>query len=217
MIGDALLRLLYPPKCVLCGGLLQRDETDLCRACRRDTEAYQPGKEKISFVASRTILWYYKDDVRESLLRYKFSGHISYAQAYGRLLAMKLAAQDAQYDLITWVPISAARKRRRGYDQVELIATAVAKELGTGAVCTLKKIRNNKVQSSLAEASERKANVLGVYAPIDPELVRDKQVLLLDDILTTGATVSECARVLLTAGAAQVHCAAVAGPSPKKQ
>ena len=114
------------------------------------------------------------------------------------------------FDVVTWIPISRIRKLRRGYDQVELLARAVARELDMEPVPTLRKIRNNRQQSRIRDAAKRRANVLGVYRVTDPESIRGKRVLLLDDIITTGATASEAARVLLTNGAKEVHCAAVA-------
>ena len=121
------------------------------------------------------------------------------------------------FDILTWIPISPLRRLRRGYDQVELLCRAVAGELGMEVVPTLKKIRNNRPQSGITGFAQRRANVLGVYRVTDPEAVRGKRVLLLDDIITTGATASEAARVLLTAGAANVTCAAVAAASHSKK
>ena len=74
----------------------------------------------------------------------------------------------------------------------------------------LKKIRNNRPQSGITGQAKRRANVLGVYKATCPQEILGKRVLLLDDIITTGATAGECARVLLTAGAKEVHCAVVA-------
>ena len=74
----------------------------------------------------------------------------------------------------------------------------------------LKKIRNNPPQSGISGAAERRANVLGAYQVIQPERLAGMKILLLDDVITTGATAGECARVLLTAGAEEVHCGAVA-------
>lgn len=208
-----LLDLLYPPKCVLCQRLLGRQETDLCDSCRTDTDSYISGKDRISFVASSTVLWYYEGKVRESLLRFKFSGRRSYADAYARLLAVKLLQKGESIDLITWVPISRTRLRRRGYDQCALLAAGLSRELGIPAVRALRKLRNNRVQSRLGDAAQRKANVLGVYRSTNPEAFRGKRVLLIDDIITTGATLSEAARVLTTDGAAAVLGAAVAAAS----
>ena len=208
-----ILDLLYPPKCVLCQRLLSKQETDLCTDCRKDTDSYISGKERISFIASSTVLWYYEGKIRESLLRYKFSGRRNYANVYARLLAVKLLEQRDTIDLITWVPISKARLRRRGYDQCMLLANALSRELDIPAVCTLQKIRNNRIQSRLGDISQRKANVLGVYRSINRDSFFGKRILLLDDIITTGATMGECARVLTTDGAVTVHGAAVAAAS----
>lgn len=208
--------LLFPPKCVLCRKVLETEETDLCHQCRCDTPGFSAGKLKLPHLAHWTALWYYEGNVRASILRFKFYGARSYAETYGRLLAMKLISENTEFDTLTWVPISTLRRWRRGYDQVALIAHAVSKELGVPAVCCLKKRRNNRPQSGLGDASQRRANVLGVYRCTSPEVIRGKRILLLDDVITTGATAGECARVLLTAGAEEVVCAAVAAASHQR-
>lgn len=206
-----LLALLFPPRCVLCHKFLQKDEQDLCHSCRKAAPNCEKTNFPFSFLAGWTAVWYYKDTVRESLLRYKFAGRQSYASAYGRALAMKLQTSElTDFDILTWVPVSSLRRMRRGYDQVELLANATAKELGIAPCKTLKKIRNTPPQSGIKDIYRRRANVLGAYRPVKPENIRGKRILLLDDIITTGATASECARVLLTAGAKEVYCAAIA-------
>lgn len=208
---DVIAELLFPRKCVLCRRLLEKDETDLCRNCRVEAPECSGFSSKFSFLDSWTAVWYYEDPVRESILRYKFGGARHYADCYGKLLAMKLQERHPDgFDCLTWVPISRLRKFRRGYDQVELLARAVGRELGIKPVRLLKKIRNNRPQSGISGQAERRANVLGVYRLTDPALVADKKILLLDDVITTGATAGECARVLLTGGASQVHFGAVA-------
>lgn len=208
-----LLHLLFPPRCVLCRSLLKKNETDLCPKCRIDGPFYLQTKRKLQFLDSFAAVWYYEDNVRGSLLRYKFHGARSYASAYGRLLAMKLREEYPDgFDVLTWVPVSRLRRLRRGYDQVELLARAVGRELDMVPVLTLRKIRHNRQQSRILDTAARRANVLGAYRAVNPERIREKRVLLLDDILTTGATVGECARILRTSGAKEVHCAALAAP-----
>lgn len=210
---DHIYALVFPPKCVLCRKVLKREETDLCRRCRIDTAAFSDKNLKLPYLAHWTALWYYEDNVRNSILRFKFYGSRSYAETYGRMLAMKIINDRLQFDIITWVPISSLRRWRRGYDQVALIAEAVSKELDIPLTCCLKKIRNNPPQARLGNAAQRRANVLGVYRCPDPALVRGKKILLLDDVITTGATAGECARMLLTAGAEEVLCLTVAAAS----
>ena len=112
--------------------------------------------------------------------------------------------------------MNARRLRRRGYDQVELIARATSRELDIPCEKSLEKIRDNKPNSSLDSAEARRANVLGAYRCLEPEKLSGKRILLLDDIITTGATASECARMLLSKGAKSVYVAAVAAGRNQK-
>ena len=211
MIKEAILDLLFPPKCVLCAKVLEDGEQDLCRACRTDSPECAKNKLKFPFLDSWTAIWYYKGNIRESLRRFKFRRMSHYAASYGRLLAMKLLREYPEgFDVLTWVPVSSMRKFTRGFDQGQLLAEAVGKELGMKPVAVLEKVRNNRPQSGISGLAGRKANVLGVYRIRDNALVAGKRVLLLDDIITTGSTAGECARVLLTAGASEVHCGCVA-------
>lgn len=206
-----LLLLLYPPKCILCKKLLAKDETDLCHTCRQNAPEFKKSRLRFSFVAGWTSVWYYKDNVRSSIHRFKFLGRRHYAKAYGRILAVKLENDDFRdFDILTYVPVSMLRKMRRGYDQVEIICNALGQELDITPMRCLEKIRNTPPQSGIKDAARRRANVLGAYKCLCPDTVKGKRILLLDDVITTGATISECSRVLLTAGATKVLCASVA-------
>ena len=210
----ALLDLLFPPRCVFCRRLLHRGEEGICPRCQQElpwalgAEAEQTG-EFFSLCASP--LWY-QDQVRASFHRYKFKGVRGYSRTYGRLVAQ--CVQDhlaGRYDLITWVPLSRARLRQRGYDQAMLLASAAALALDDVAAETLCKVRDTEAQSGLGKNdASRRANVLSAYQVTDPALVEGRRVLLIDDIVTTGSTLSECARVHRTAGATDVVCAALA-------
>ena len=210
----ALQDLLFPPRCVFCRRLLHRGEEGICPRCQQElpwalgAEAEQTG-EFFSLCASP--LWY-QDQVRASFHRYKFKGVRGYSRTYGRLVAQ--CVQDhlaGRYDLITWVPLSRARLRQRGYDQAMLLASAAALALDDVAAETLCKVRDTEAQSGLGKNdASRRANVLSAYQVTDPALVEGRRVLLIDDRVTTGSTLSECARVLRTAGATDVVCAALA-------
>lgn len=219
-----LLDLLYPPKCLLCQRLLERGQRDFCPKCLKNGSEYPFGqanpppksKNHAPFLDSFTAVWYYESDVRKALHRFKFGGDAYMAEGFGRMLAKRIQPESIEFDVLTWVPVSAQRRRKRGYDQSELLAIAVGKELGTKPVRLLNKIRNNRPQSTLRSAEARKANVLGAYRIAEQGSLQGKRILLIDDIYTTGATSGECARVLKTAGAAEVHCAAVAAAQRRK-
>ena len=213
-----LSRLLFPEKCILCGKILCGGEIDLCRSCRVEAPECPVQKQKRSFLDSWVAIWYYKGYIRSSILRFKFHRARHYARGYGRILAMKLVEEYPEgFDLLTWVPISPIRKLVRGYDQVELLARAVGREMGLEPVRCLRKIRHNRPQSRISGGAERRANVLGVYRVTRDADLRGKRVLLLDDIITTGATAGECARVLLTAGAREVHLGAIAAAQSQQK
>ncbi|MEG0825080.1 MAG: ComF family protein [Oscillospiraceae bacterium] len=209
----ALADLLFPPKCPFCHKILGQGEAGYCGDCQRtlpwiEGECSLQSPEFVTLAAS--VLWY-RGGVRDSVHRYKFSGMSSYAPIYGTLVAQ--CANDhlaGKYDLISWVPLSAKSLKKRGYDQAKLLAEAAAQELGTGAVPTLEKVHATAAQSTLKDPSERRANVMGVYEIVAGADVEGRRILLVDDVITTGSTLSECARILRTAGAAEVCCVTLA-------
>ena len=149
--------------------------------------------------------------VREAVHRYKFNNLQGYCEFFGEKVAEVVDRDLAgKFDIITWVPLSKAGRRKRGYDQAMLLAMATALNLNDVAAETLRKIKNTMAQSGMTGAAERRANVMGAYEVTDEELIRDKRVLVIDDVMTTGATLGECARTLLMAGAKEVWCAVFA-------
>ena len=187
-----LLDLLYPPKCVFCRRLLRPEEHDVCARCAHELEPIPAPLRRGQFYTECYAVYPYEGVVAESLRRFKFSGQSQYAASFGRMLAPLL--RTAPFEILSWVPVSAKRRRSRGYDQTELLAHAVAKELELPCTQTLQKIRHNPAQSSQRDAAARRANVLGAYRAVSPERFAGRSVLLIDDILTTGATLSECSR-----------------------
>ncbi|MCF0121107.1 MAG: ComF family protein [Oscillospiraceae bacterium] len=212
-IFSGLLDVLFPPKCVFCGKCLKKGETSVCSACVSETELLRgsEARQQGEYFDVCVSPLKYDGNVRKSILRYKFKGATNYADYYGALLADCIREQLAgQYDLISWVPLSVDRKKSRGYDQAMLLACAAALTLEDVAVDTLEKRKNVTAQSTMGDREQRKANISGAYSVPDPELIAGKRILLIDDIITTGATLSECARTLLLAGADSVVCAALA-------
>jgi ComF family protein len=153
-------------------------------------------------------MWQYTGNVRHSLILYKFWRRRLYAGFYAKELAAHLQRWAECYDLIAWVPVSPIRKWSRGYDQVELIVRSMTAEVPV--VPVLRKRRHNRRQAEIKGKPARLANVRGVYSCVDPERIRGKRVLLVDDIITTGATVSEAANTLRKAGAKEVFAACIA-------
>jgi len=211
-IFSAILDLLFPPKCVFCARVLNKSDEDWCDKCTEslpyaDNQGKQDG-DVFDFCISPL---YYTGVVRRSILRYKFRDAPQYADVYSKVLAECIReSPDIDYDIISWVPLSDKRERKRGYDQAMLLAMATALRLDEIAIETLKKPRDVQAQSELGDKNERSANISGAYIASDPDVFNGKRVLLIDDIVTTCSTLDECSRVLLSAGAAGVICAALA-------
>ena len=211
-IIDIILDLIYPPKCAFCRKLLNDNEKGCCKACERKLPRVPEGKrsDAIKNVSTCIVPLYYRDDVRDSMRRYKFGGLTGYKNVYADFLAKSIDENGISCDIITWAPISRKRLRKRGYDQTKLIAKALSYRLGVPCKRTLAKTHDNPPQSSLSDSEQRKSNVSGVYFCTAPEVVKGKRVMIVDDIVTSGATFAECAKVLKNAGAAEILAAAVA-------
>ncbi|MBR4309163.1 MAG: ComF family protein [Oscillospiraceae bacterium] len=151
-------------------------------------------------------VYYYEKHVASAVKRLKFGGMDFYARSFGRILAQRLKEENQQFDLITWVPVSPQRKYNRGYDQAQLIACAVGEALGIPVISALKKIRHTPPQAGGLDASQRRANVLNAYVAVNPSQITGKRILVVDDVITSGATLSECCRILKMAGAKSLLC-----------
>ena len=207
---DILAELLFPGKCVFCERVLPRGEREVCPACRKSLPYRRAGEKTTGFVAWVASPLYYEGKVKDSLHRYKFGGRAHYAGSYAALMAETLAERRDDYDLISHVPLHPARRRQRGYDQAEELARELSGRRDVEWRPLLKKLRNAPPQSRTGDATARRANISGCYGLLEGAAAEGRRVLLVDDIFTTGATMSECARILKMHGAAEVCGAVVA-------
>lgn len=207
---DGFANIFFPQHCIFCKRAVEPQYLSVCDRCARELPD-QPPVRKGEFFSKCVSALPYVEPVRTSILRMKLGGRQGFLETYGRMIAARIVQEPApRFDVITWVPISAARRAKRGFDQDRMLAEAMAEALDMPLLQTLKKVKNNPSQASLPTAAERRKNVLNVYRPVHPERYAGKQILLVDDVITTGSTLSECSRVLLTAGAADVVCATFA-------
>ena len=201
----ALPDLLYPPRCPFCGRVLERGENRLCALCQRElprTDGPGPAPEGCDLCLSPL---HYLGGVRRAVHRYKFKGVKSLSGLFGELMAQCLSdGRNGAVDLMTWVPLHPKRKKRRGFDQAELLARRAAELCGIPAVSTLEKVRRTGTQSRQNTEVDRRANVEGAYRALPGPDLTGKRVALVDDVVTTGSTLAQCAACLRGAGAAEV-------------
>lgn len=142
----------------------------------------------------------------------KFERHDFLDEALAGLLEESLRRRgDVAFDAIVAVPMGRAKERRRGYNQAELLARALAPRIGVGCDMTLLSRREERATQSMLPKRERAANVRGAFAA--SSRVKGKAILVVDDICTTGETLRACAAVLHRAGAARVCAVTVAKAS----
>lgn len=207
---SSMLDFLFPPKCMFCRKVLPVGQRGCCSICEQKLIQDLPPRRGVNFTTCYAPM-IYEGTVRDALIRFKFRDRPGYATELGKILADCIRENlSGQYDIITWVPVSEKRLKQRGYDQAMLLAMAAALALDDVAVETLKKRKDTPAQSSLDGADQRRTNVIDAYEIVDPELVAGQRILLIDDIITTGATLEEASRTLKRAGAASVVAAAVA-------
>ncbi|MBQ3724132.1 MAG: ComF family protein [Oscillospiraceae bacterium] len=205
---DGVTRFFYPRRCPFCGVGLGREL--ICDSCRAALPRCDVQLRGAYYGVVSAPLWY-TGGVRKALMDLKFRRRMGGLDLFGRLMG-ECAKQwyDGAFDAVTWVPVSGKRLRKRGFDQSRLLAASLCVDWHTMPQETLRKVVDNPPQSALLGTERRRANVLGVYRPVRPEAIRGKRFLLIDDLMTSGATLAECVRVLREAGAADVVCLTLA-------
>jgi ComF family protein len=207
---ENLLDLVFPPRCPGCkrrGELLCARCIERCRSLRRDIPAPTRCPHPHALLASVNGLYHYDAPLREIILKLKYGRRRRLATPLGTLLTV-VPAHLHRCEVVVPVPLHRKRQQERGFNQSLLLAQAVAAALGKPINTHLERVRPTAQQVGL-DQSAREANVRGAFAWRDDVTVPDV-VLLIDDVLTTGSTLRECARALRAAGVREVHALALA-------
>lgn len=212
-VREKVLDLLFPPKCPYCQQILEDPRATVCPDCqpRLPWLEGKAGERRIDFADGCFSPLAYRDAVPGAVHRYKFSRVRALGKPLAALMAQCLSDRLPEgADLITWAPLSKKRLRERGFDQAELLAREVGRLLSIPAAPALEKTRNTSPQSELEEESARRANARGAYALLPGADLTGRRVVLVDDVVTSGSTLSECAALLRQGGAAEVWCLTLA-------
>lgn len=202
-----ILNLIYPQVCGICGEI---SKEDICNHCKVKIKPYKRVKKRIyltKYYDTYMYLFDYQDIIREKILQYKFQEKNYIYHSFAKIITNdeKICRFLKSYDIIIPVPISKKRKQKRGYNQSEIIAKKLAKQVPKLEYQkdVLYKIKDTSPQSSL-DKENRQKNIQGAYYIKNEKKVQNKKILLFDDIYTTGATVNECSRTLKQVGAKEI-------------
>jgi competence protein ComFC len=229
-LKDDLLDFVYPQHCAICKKYLRREEKDICEVCWNSlvvlTDPFCPycksfveeektecsfckfagefsEDHKISLVRS---LGRFDDYYRELVHRFKYGKKIPLGKRLGQRLGETINDDSifSKSDFLIPVPLHKSRYRERGFNQSEIIAEEISKATGLPFLKDmLKRKKNTKDQTNLSP-QQREENVRGAFVVTEPEMINGKKIILVDDVITTGATLSECARMLKQAGAEKI-------------
>ena len=211
-LGDCILQVVYPFKeqCLICEELTNKNNY-LCDSCFNKMKFCD---DKFSIVKNDKqyfyySLAYYSNIISELILRLKYKSDFDCATVLGELMADLIVRNNICIDVITFVPATKAALRKRGYNQSKLLAKAIGRKLKLRVVASLNKNRETKDQIGLNEEMRWK-NILGSYSLKNKVNLKNKEILLVDDVMTTGATTFCCAEELIKGAAKNVIILTVA-------
>lgn len=223
--SQPLLDFLFPPLCLSCGDRLGSEDRFLCahcahsltRVCETDPTMCVLNERfaRTQSISAFAPLYYFEEHgvLQDVVHALKYGGMTSVGECFGRQLGAHLQTQSAYADIhfIVPIPLHVQKERERGYNQSDWICRGIARVLQVPVERRiLRREKNTRTQTKLT-AAERIENVSGAFT-VEPSALsslRRKHVLLVDDVVTTGATLQACAATLIRAGAQRVVCASI--------
>jgi ComF family protein len=214
---EKILDIIFPPKCIFCNKILNYGvKSSICENCNL----------KIPFLNGRDInliktnnyfddiicVCEYSGIIKEALIKYKFFNRPSFGRTFAKLIYDKIKGMTdwEKVDIIIGVPLHRKKEKKRGYNQAHLISKQLGRLLEIKVNKNILVRTKNTDSQSLLNRADRLRNVKDAFLVTDSNLVKDKSILILDDILTTGTTLDECCKALKDAGARKVIAAVIA-------
>ena len=197
-----LAHLIYSgdEQCVICGGYSEESEA-LCTICRkklrRCTQSFYIEHDGEKYL-TRSV-FYYSNIVKELIIRLKYKSDFICGEILAKYMVELVKMDELQFDLISYVPMTKKALRDRGYNQSEYLANYLSRCLNIPVVCNLIKTEDTKDQIGL-NGEERWANMKKCFEIVKSDFIKNKNILLIDEVITTGATAFHCAQILKEKG-----------------
>lgn len=196
-LKESILQILFPcpSTCIVCE---VEEEEGICKNCLKT----------IKLCSEDECYGYYKGALKELIHLFKFQKDFLAGEILANMLQSKISNVDKEY-ILTYIPISKKSKKTRGFNQCEYIAKILSKNLGLRCMETLVKAKETKVQKELSR-SERLENIKNSFCIKDNCDIRGKKFILIDDVITTGATIDEGVKTLEENGANEIKILTIA-------
>lgn len=208
-LKEFILNIFLPKRCIFCGKMLDYNAyLSICKKCVVPALAKEKPKRDFDqkYFDSCLCATYYENYTRRAMIKFKFKGITNLSNTFAHMMIIKIK-EDWRFvtsDFIISVPLSKKRLKQRGYNQSHLLAKKVANELKIPYIENLLIKTKDIPRLSKLSLAERRKIVKGVYKFNNNFDIKDKSIVLIDDIFTTGSTVNECARILKKNGARNV-------------
>lgn len=211
-IINSILNLIYPNTCGFCEKV---NRECLCKKCEIQIKNYEINSvRKINkdYFDESMHIFKYEGIIRKKLVEYKFQEKAYLYKTFSKIILKnkKIYGNLKKYDIIIPVPIHKKRKLIRGYNQTELIARQIARNIGLNLENKVLIKQKNVVSQSELNKNDRKENVKDAFIIKNKEKIKNKKILIFDDIYTTGSTLKECSRILKNAGANEIGILTIA-------
>lgn len=199
-----ILDWLYPPRCIFCRSIIPIEQykgLNICSKCCKHIPWY--GFESHNYIKESFkdgwISLYYDEMVKSAVLSLKYNNCPQYARTLAFIMYkyMCQVSFKVKIDYFMPVPIHKKRKRIRGYNQAELLAKELSRLTKIPYITNLKRIKNTKPQNTLHGVEARYNNLKNSFSLEKPEILKNKNIMLIDDIYTTGATLKMCAATII--------------------
>lgn len=205
---DKIISLLYPPRCPYCRTIIEFDEY-ACKECIKEF----PKTDIITGVSGYRCVspFRYEGKYRKALCDFKFRNKKQYAPLFAQVMynSIKRQYNDIEFDIVSCVPMHNKDLNKKGYNHSKLLAIELSKLLNIPYADTIEKTKRTKKQHKLP-LNLRKTNLSGAFKLIDKDIVKGKRILFVDDVVTTGATLSNTCKVLQKSKPKFIFCITLA-------
>lgn len=219
-IFKSIISALFPNTCIACGEIIEEgeclcdycyeilDRVDFTKACKRCglSKKNCECKNRVFYFAGVAAPFYNESSAKDAMYKFKFSKETRNAEFISQqmLLTIEMVYDNIDFDIVTFVPLTFKRFLNRGFNQSQILAEKIGEKLNLPVLDILYRNKSKTDQHDIKNPKERFKNVEGLYG--SKGKVNGKNILLVDDIKTTGATLNECAKQLILSGADNVYC-----------